>query len=382
MFSPGSSDVALPMMFALWFCWGIWPSARKQGGSDNVNFGLTYIFSQILVSLLLCFTLGMVNPADVRHFDEELFPQMLWKDLSEKFAAVLVAVLAGVLLCSGDFVMAKAIDVLGLAVACPIGFGLALTFGTGLSYAIEPKADPRLLFPGLGACLLGILCDAASHAQSPKQSAGSSQDDANASKAKSLGKTSAATADEVKVVVAQTDQNGHDRFVFLLPIAGGLLCGSMGPINTAAATAGQLHPFSQFFSFMMGQLVAIFPLVSAFHWISLGSEGRRSRSFWCIPCTLWSSYLGACKQRRKAMLWDAFAGTCVGTGYFLFMVGTPVVSKAVGFIFGSSSLLLSVLMGVLAFKELSGASGRQKALCGCCVAFLVAALALMCVASV
>ena len=64
------------------------------------------------------------------------------------------------------------------------GFGLALTFGTGLSYAIEPKAaprqsateigaassqpsrfqslttqDPRLLFPGLGACLLGILCD-------------------------------------------------------------------------------------------------------------------------------------------------------------------------------------------------------------------------------
>ena len=104
-----------------------------------------------------------------------------------------------------------------------------------------------------------------------------------------------------------------------------------------------------------------------------------------------------------------------------------MVSKAVGFIFGSSSLLLSVLMGVLAFKErppqplpptppspptlegprgpvypqiilkgnrslsphflprlfeeLSGASGRQKALCGCCVAFLVAALALMCVAT-
>ena len=80
-----------------------------------------YIFSQILVSLLLCFTLGMVNPADVRHFvrvsaclkrllasgsfawpvliprvkclahvwqDEELFPQMLWKDLSERPACI------------------------------------------------------------------------------------------------------------------------------------------------------------------------------------------------------------------------------------------------------------------------------------------------------
>ena len=37
--------------------------------------------------------------------------------------------------------MACAIDLLGLAVACPVGFGLALTYGTALSYVIEPKSD-------------------------------------------------------------------------------------------------------------------------------------------------------------------------------------------------------------------------------------------------
>lgn len=65
-------------------------------------------------------------------------------------------------------------------------------------------------------------------------------------------------------------------------------------------------------------------------------------------------------------MWDALAGICVGLGYFMFMTGTPVVSKAVGWIFGSSSLLLSVVMGVLVFKglgaprleELKGKSSR------------------------
>ncbi|CAE7382495.1 hibch [Symbiodinium pilosum] len=317
MFAPESSDVLL--------------------GYLAISTKARYVFSQFVTSIFLCFTLGMANPTDVRHFDTEVFPQMLQKEVSEKFVAVLVAVLAGILLCSGDFVMAKAIDVLGLAVACPTGFGLALTCGTGLSYAIEPKADPRLLFPGLGACMLGILCDAASHAE-PK-SAGSSRNDVSASKAESMGNTSAATVEEVKIATPQDASTDRNCSVFLLPVAGGLLCGSMAPINTAAATAGQLTPFSQLFSFMVGQLLAIFPLVTVFHWISLGQEGRMGHSVWQILCSLWSSYLKACKQRRKGLMWDAFAGTCVGMGYFLFLVGTPVVSKAVGFIFGSSSLL-------------------------------------------
>ncbi|CAE7688891.1 UPS4 [Symbiodinium sp. CCMP2456] len=417
MFAPESSDVALPMMLVMWFCFGIWPSLRKKGGSDTVNFGLTYVFAQVLITLCMCFTFGMANPVDAKHFDTEQFTQTLQKDISEKLAcilgrhrlegpfaprksfAVLTAMIAGVSLCSGDFIMAKAIDVLlglapscanflfsgyrrllGLAVACPIGFGLALTYGTALTYAIEPKADPHLLFPGLGACLLGMLCNAASQAE-PRKSAGASEDDVRKSKAESSDKTSPVAVEEVKIVASQPSQGhgGHGWYVFLLPIAGGLGCGSMSPITTAAATEGQLHPFSQLFSFMMGQLVAIFPLVSAFYWIALGSEGRRGRSPWQIPCAIWKGYF---KQYRKALMWDALAGICVGLGYFMFMTGTPVVSKAVGWIFGSSSLLLSVVMGVLVFKELRGKSSRQQMLCAFCVVFLVTALALMCAASI
>ncbi|CAE7705884.1 UPS4 [Symbiodinium sp. CCMP2592] len=381
MFAPESSDVALPMMLVMWFCFGIWPSLRKKGGSDTVNFGLTYVFAQVLITLCICFTFGMANPADAKHFDTEQFTQTLQKDISEKSFAVLTAMIAGVSLCSGDFIMAKAIDVLGLAVACPIGFGLALTYGTALTYAIEPKADAHLLFPGLGACLLGMLCNAASQAE-PRRSAGAPEDDVHKSKAESSDKTSVAV-EEVKIVASQPSQGrggqGHGWYVFLLPIAGGLGCGSMSPITTAAATEGQLHPFSQLFSFMLGQLLAIFPLVSAFYWIALGSEGRRGRSPGQIPCAIWKGYF---KQYRKALMWDALAGICVGLGYFMFMTGTPVVSKAVGWIFGSSSLLLSVVMGVLVFKELKGKSTRQQMLCAFCVIFLVTALALMCAASI
>jgi len=34
------------------------------------------------------------------------------------------------------------------------------------------------------------------------------------------------------------------------------------------------------------------------------------------------------------------------------LAGSPVVSRAVGFIFGCSSLLLSVLMGIFFFKDI------------------------------
>ncbi|CAE7218860.1 UPS4, partial [Symbiodinium pilosum] len=85
------------------------------------------------------------------------FTTVFAREVSEKFGAVLIALLGGFLLCSGDFIMAKAIEVLGLSVACPIGFGTAMVFGTAVSYAIDtgPKADANLLFPGLFACLLG-----------------------------------------------------------------------------------------------------------------------------------------------------------------------------------------------------------------------------------
>ncbi|CAE7725092.1 UPS4 [Symbiodinium sp. CCMP2456] len=473
MFVPASVDVALPMMFLLWFCWGIWPSARKKGGSTTINFALTYVCFQVLSSFFLCFTLGMANPQNTLHFDARQFHAVFASELSENSPAVLIALLGGLLLCSGDFIMAKAIEVLGLSVACPIGFGTAMVFGTALSYFLDsgPKADARLLFPGLGACLLGNVCNAASawdvsciregfgNTRSKRQistlqpgghdeALGGNPLDAGTYPVKSISwlepeaedpspelvdevpdeafwvwspdadfwspdlpsgpeppnpiekpsdnadltETSAHNTDEVVesnepqcVQVVSTvfesesskykrslhkrsaanwdldELETHSAAAFLIPIAAGFFLGSPGPISTAAHMIGQLSPFSQLFCFMFGQLISIFPLVSGVTWVSHCHQRRQGRSVLTIPCAVWRGYVTACRERRKAVLCDAFAGCCVGTGQFLFLVGSPVVSKAVGFMFGTSSLLLSVLMGIVVFKarSLTAASLRR-----------------------
>ncbi|CAE7869722.1 UPS4 [Symbiodinium microadriaticum] len=361
MFAPESSDVALPMMFLMWFCWGVWPPLRKKGGSDNEHFGLTAVISQNLLCLFFSFTLGMANSDGVPNFDSTQFPQMVAQDTSERLSAVLLAVSSGVVICCAEFVLAKAIDVLGVAIAVPTGFGISMLWGTAASYAIEPTADARLLFSGLGACLLGLFCDAASkldtHKGAPEQ-----------------GRTSDVEACASKVHLASGSQ--MDRRRFLLPVVGGLMFGCNPPMQTAAATIGQLSPYVQMVAFMLGKLLTIFPLACAYVWFSGGCSSAVK-----LPCAVWSGYLEACRKRPKALLFDALCGACVGTGHCMFFVGTPVVSKAVGSIFGTSSLLLSVLIGVVLFKELAGKSLTQKVLCALSVSFLSTALALMSAAS-
>mmetsp|Transcript_96557 Transcript_96557/g.133887 ORF Transcript_96557/g.133887 Transcript_96557/m.133887 type:complete len:371 (-) Transcript_96557:349-1461(-) len=367
MFAPESSDVALPMMFLMWFCWGVWPPLRKKGGSDNEHFGLTAVISQNLLCLFFSFTLGMANPDGVPNFDSRQFPQMVAQDTSERLPAVVLAVSSGVVICCAEFVLAKAIDVLGVAIAVPTGFGISMLWGTAASYAIEPTADAKLLFTGLGACLLGLFCDAASKLdnhkeEAPQQGAMTGDVEACASK------------------VHLASGSDMDRRRFLLPVVGGLMFGCNPPMQTAAATIGQLSPYVQMVAFMLGKLLTIFPLACAYVCLSGGCTGSSAVKPW-LPCAVWSGYLEACRKRPKALLFDALCGACVGIGHCMFFVGTPVVSKAVGSIFGTSSLLLSVLLGVVLFKELAGKSLTQKALCALSVSFLSAALALMSAAS-
>jgi len=389
MFVPEGNDAALPMMFLLWFAWGSWPSARKQGGCDNVNFALTFIFVQVLVSLFMCFTMGMMSLKDTRHFDEEMFHHKFIREVQEKTGGILVSWIAGVLLCAGDFLMACAIDLLGLAVACPVGFGLALTYGTAVSYILEPRSDPALLFPGLACCLVGMICDAASHQTSAKgpspesipkvdtsgipepikvdtmavctrQSQGLARKtgtglecclagmichpifgaksgghpDLNLREVADPAKVDMPNGIELDCVDEYSEKKPLNRCIFFLPLAGGLFCGSHGPISTAAATLLDLSPFSLLLVFMIGQLCMIFPLVLIYTWVTI--SWYQDLPFQAIPSFIWRGYISSLSN-KKAHLWNSVAGINVGMGYFFYFVGSPVVSRAVGFIFGCSS---------------------------------------------
>lgn len=354
MFTPESSEAALPMMFLLWLFWGSWPLCRKQGQTGNAEFGITYVVTQVFVTMVLCFSMGMMRFEGKRHFDERSFPEVLREEVQERFGAILLSAFAGAVLCAGDFIMACAIDVFGVVVACPIGFGIALTAGTTMNYVIEPEADPRLLFPGVLACLLGMLCDAASHALP----------DAN-----EYGKTSSNGSSN------GTDESSHKWYHWFLPLSGGVCCASFGPISTAAATFGELDPYAVYFFFMIGQLLMVLPMISIY---TMAVEA--SARSWRAPLLVLQRYADVSRKSPKGLYWNCMAGVATGGGYFLYFIGSPVVSRAVGFIFGTSGLLLSIFAGIFVFKEYTHASRRKKALVAGATFFLVSALGLMCVA--
>ena len=67
--------------------------------------------------------------------------------------------------------LVAAIDVAGLAVAFPVGIGLALVVGAVSSYLVSPAANPLLLFGGVALVAVAIVLDAAAYRkrESPRQ---------------------------------------------------------------------------------------------------------------------------------------------------------------------------------------------------------------------
>src|SRR5215467_12510838 len=133
-------------------CWGSWANTMKlTPGYPFQLFYWDYEIGIILGSLLWGLTLGSlgggpysflsnIHQADSRH--------------------ILYALAGGAVFNVANLLLVAAIDVAGLAVAFPVGIGLALVVGVLLNYVIAPKGNPGLLFAGVALVVLAIIFDA------------------------------------------------------------------------------------------------------------------------------------------------------------------------------------------------------------------------------
>jgi glucose uptake protein len=78
---------------------------------------------------------------------------------------ILLAAAGGVVFNVANVLLVAAIDVAGLAVAFPVGIGLALVVGAVSSYLVRPAANPLLLFGGVALVMVAIVLDAAAYRQ-------------------------------------------------------------------------------------------------------------------------------------------------------------------------------------------------------------------------
>src|SRR5690349_1991388 len=136
-------------------CWGSWANMLKLTG-EKWRFELFYFdysFGVLLASIVAAFTFGMLG-ADMTFQDRLLVAGHLKQAY---------AFLGGVVFNLANMLLVAAIGLAGLAVAFPVGIGLALIIGVVLNYVINPQGNPWLLFGGLLLVLAAVIVDARAH---------------------------------------------------------------------------------------------------------------------------------------------------------------------------------------------------------------------------
>ena len=141
-------------------CWGSWANTQKLA-SKEWRFQLfywDYSLGVLLLTMVFALTLGSMGSAG-RGFFEDL------SQASGKYIGY--AFLGGVVFNIANILLVAAIDIAGMAVAFPVGIGLALVIGVITTYMAKPGGNPVLLFIGVACVAAAIVVDALAYRRLP-----------------------------------------------------------------------------------------------------------------------------------------------------------------------------------------------------------------------
>ena len=148
-----SYAVAVVLLVVTMLCWGSWANTQKLA-TQSWPFPLfywDYTLGIVLLSLIFGLTLGSVGEAG----------RSFWNDLTQANTQSLgSAFIGGVVFNIANLLLVAAIDIAGMAVAFPVGIGLALVLGVVVNYVAVPVGNPVLLFSGVALVTVAIILDA------------------------------------------------------------------------------------------------------------------------------------------------------------------------------------------------------------------------------
>jgi len=153
MFILTSYTLSVVFCFITMLCWGSWANAQKLC-DRSWRFELfywDYVTGILLFSILSAFTLGSMGE----------YGRGFLSDIGQAdMANIGSALLGGVIFNAANILLIAAIAVAGMAVAFPVGIGIALVFGVLLNYLGFPIGNPLVLFLGVAFVTAAILLDA------------------------------------------------------------------------------------------------------------------------------------------------------------------------------------------------------------------------------
>ena len=318
-----SYALAVALCVVTMLCWGSWANTQKLA-SREWRFQLfywDYAIGVLLLALVLAFTAGSTGDAG-RGF---------LADLAQAESRSLgLAFLGGVVFNLSNILLVAAIDIAGMAVAFPIGVGLALALGVVTNYLAAPVGNPVLLFAGVAGVVLAILLSAAAYRRVPSQG-------------------------------ARTSGKG-----IAISVVAGLLMGYFYRFVAASMSAdfrnlepGKLGPYTAVVAFSVGLLL------SSFVWNTI----VMARPFVGDPVPLGDYFR---KGTPRLHLVGILGGMIWNLGMSLSIIASGAAGFAISYGLGQGATLVAALWGVFVWKEFDEASaGTSRLLAAMFVAFVI-----------
>jgi glucose uptake protein len=312
MFIPQSYSLAIILCIVTMLCWGSWGNTQKLAGK-SWRFELyywDYVIGILLFSLLLGFTLGSTG-AQGRGFIDDI--------RQADSGNILNAALGGVIFNASNILLVAAMSIAGMAVAFPVGVGIALALGVIINYVFAPQGNAELLFGGVALIVVAIILDAVAY---KKHST-------------SLRKVSG------KGIMLSVSA-GVLMALFYRFVAASMVTSFEAP------EAGKLTPYSAILFFAIGVLVSNF----LFNYLIM------KRPFEGTPVSF--------NDYRKGSLGVHMTGVLGGIIWNLGMAMSIIASGKAGFAIsyglGQGAALVAALWGVSIWKEFRGSSKQVTTL--------------------
>lgn len=328
-----SYPLAVVMCVITMLCWGSWANTQKLA-SKEWRFQLfywDYAIGVFLLSLVLAFTMGSTGSGG-RSFVADL-GQASPESLGSAF-------LGGVIFNLSNILLVAAIDIAGLAVAFPVGVGLALVLGVITTYVAKPTGNALMLALGVAAVAVAILVDALAYKRLSAQT-------------------------------AKTPAKG-----IVLSVVAGVLMGffysfvasSMGKIETAGGAitleAHKLSPYTAVVLFSAGLLL------SNFLWNSL----VMIKPFTGPPVPFGDYFT---KGNTRLHLIGILGGVIWNVGMSFSIIASNAAGPALSYGLGQGATMVGALWGVFIWREFKEAPPGTDRLLGIMFIFYLVGLAIL-----
>lgn len=312
MFFPQSYPLAIILCIVTMLCWGSWGNTQKLAGKSwrFELFYWDYVLGILLFSLLLGFTLGSSGDQGRSFVD----------DMSQAESGnILNAIIGGIVFNASNILLVAAMAIAGMAVAFPVGVGIALALGVIINYIAAPKGNPIILFIGVGLVVAAIIIDAVAyrkHSTTMKKVSGKG---------------------------------------IMLSVAAGVLMSlfyrfvaSSMAVDFVTPEPGKLTPYSALFFFAAGVLVS--NLIFNYFIMKKPFEGA--------PLTFKDYSKGTIGVHLTGIL----GGIIWNTGMAMSILASEKAGFAISYGLGQGATLIAALWGVFIWKEFKGATRQVNTL--------------------